>query len=119
MPSDRKRPPIGRVQDRESNKTHRFSHLDLFTTPSHALPECGDGEDDPLPTLIIAPLEAGGRPLLSPPNVPHLVMTLQHCVMVEERVIHTLFLDEVRAQARGRGMEGGLGRGSKARRDGR
>ena len=30
-----------RVQDKESNKSHRFSHLDLFQTPSHCLPEAG------------------------------------------------------------------------------
>mmetsp|Transcript_15963 Transcript_15963/g.38851 ORF Transcript_15963/g.38851 Transcript_15963/m.38851 type:complete len:505 (+) Transcript_15963:193-1707(+) len=81
-------------QDKETNKTHKFSHLDLFNTPTHHLPEKTGGLD-PLPKLWVAPLEAGGAPLLSPPNVPHLVITLQHCVMVEQRVIHKLFLDEV------------------------
>ena len=84
-------------QDAETNKTRKFSHLDLFNTPSHWLPEpCDPAQGgDPLPVLWVAPLEAGGRPLLSPPNVPHLVITLQHCVMVEQRIISVLFLDEV------------------------
>lgn len=50
---------------------------------------------DVLPTFRVALLEAGGRPLLSPPNTPHLVLTLQDCVMVEERKIGKLFVDEV------------------------
>jgi hypothetical protein len=48
-----------------------------------------------LPCFYVAPLEAGGRPLLSPPNAPHLVLTIQDCVMVEERRIFRLFLDDV------------------------
>jgi hypothetical protein len=43
----------------------------------------------------VALLEEGGRPLLSPPNWPHLVITLQDCVMIETRKICKLFLDEV------------------------
>ena len=35
------------------------------------------------------------RPLLSPPNVPHLVITVDTCVMVEQRKISKFFLDEV------------------------
>lgn len=34
------------------------------------------------PTFHVAALEAGGRPLLSPPNAPHLVLTLQVCYMI-------------------------------------
>ncbi len=37
----------------------------------------------------------GGYPLLSPPNVPHMVLTAQNCVMIEQRRISKLFLDEV------------------------
>jgi len=81
-------------QDAETNKTHRFAHLDLFNTPTHWLPEVTDTED-PLPMLWVAPLEAGGRPLLSPPNVPHLVITCEHCVMLEQRFVFSLFLDEI------------------------
>ena len=48
-----------------------------------------------LPTFWVAPLEAGGCPLLSPPNVIHLVLTVRDCVMVEERRLSLMFLDEV------------------------
>ncbi|EKX34748.1 hypothetical protein GUITHDRAFT_146966 [Guillardia theta CCMP2712] len=89
------------IQDIESNKTSRFNHLHLFDTPSSCLPDksCSsieeEDDNDALPTFWIAALEAGGSPLLSPPNVPHLVITLQDCVMVEERAISIFFLDEV------------------------
>jgi len=76
-------------QDMETNKSDIFALLDLFQTPSHALP---DGD---LPVLLVAPLEAGGRPLLSMPNMPHLVYTVQDCVMIEQRRILKMFLDEV------------------------
>jgi hypothetical protein len=48
-----------------------------------------------LPTMHVALLEAGGPPLLSPPNWPHLVLTLQDCVMVEQRRIFRNVTDEV------------------------
>lgn len=48
-----------------------------------------------LPRFWVAPLEAGGQLLLSPANLPHCVITLQDCVMVEMRKIFKLFLDEV------------------------
>ena len=59
--------------------------LDLFRTPGHWLPqgETVDGKS-PLPTFLVAALEAGGPPLMSTPNVPHLVITVQDCVMVEQ-----------------------------------
>ena len=44
--------------------------------------------------LWVALLEAGGKPLLSTPNAPHMVITLQHCVMVEQRALSSLFLDD-------------------------
>ena len=47
------------------------------------------------PTFWVAPLEAGGCPLLSPPNVIHCVLTTRDCVMVEERRLSLAFLDEV------------------------
>ena len=75
------------MQDGEANKTGRAACLDLFGTPTAFLPP-----PEVLPPLIVAPLAAGGRPLLSPPNAPHLVLTVQDCVMVEERRISTLFL---------------------------
>ena len=33
--------------------------------------------------------------MLSPPNVIHLVLTVRDCVMVEERRLSLMFLDEV------------------------
>eukprot|EP01134_Creolimax_fragrantissima_P002137 CFRG2137T1 len=78
------------TQDKETNKTLHFSQLDLLGTPSEQLPE-----QDRLPKLYVACLEAGGSPFLAPPNVPHLVMTMHDCVMVEERKICKLFMDEV------------------------
>ena len=55
------------------------------------------------PTFWVAPLEAGGYPLLSPPNVMHCVITTRDCVMVEERRLSLAFLDEVKYfQARAR-----------------
>jgi hypothetical protein len=42
----------------------------------------------------VALLEAGGAPLLSAPNLPHLVITTNDCVMVEERRLSHFFLDE-------------------------
>ena len=48
-----------------------------------------------LPVFYVAPLEAGGPPLLSPPNLMHCVLTVRDCVMVEERRVSLLFLDEV------------------------
>ena len=50
---------------------------------------------DELPRFMIAALEAGGRPLMSAPNLPHLVLTVQDCVMVEQRRLSLLFMDEV------------------------
>ena len=71
-------------QDRSSVDQH-IAALDPFRTPSHWLPHDPDNKDAPvLPKLLIAPLEAGGPPLLSTPNIPHLVITVQDCVMVEQ-----------------------------------
>ncbi|QDZ22209.1 hypothetical protein HOP50_07g47490 [Chloropicon primus] len=78
------------TQDLEGNKTGRAACLDLFTTPSEYLPD-----DAMLPVFWVAPLLAGGYPLLSPPNAPHMVVTAQDCVMIEQRRISKVFLDEV------------------------
>ena len=48
-----------------------------------------------LPKFWVAPLEAGGQLLLSPANLPHCVVTLQDCAMIEMRKIFKAFLDEV------------------------
>jgi hypothetical protein len=61
----------------------------------HALPSRHSHQAPKLPVFTIALLEAGGRPLLSPPNVPRLVVTLASCVTVEQRRVSKLFMDEV------------------------
>ena len=112
------------AQDAEMNKTMRNCALDIFDTPDHyyptasemrapsatpldaAAPRAFDGvaasardededEDDPCPTLWVAALEAGGPPLLSPPNIIHCVYTVRDCVMCEERRLSLAFMDEV------------------------
>lgn len=75
--------------DVESNKSGRWASLDLFDTPDDALPDASR-----LPPVVIAPLAAGGFPLLSPPNAPHFVITLQDCCMVEQRAVLHAHLDE-------------------------
>jgi hypothetical protein len=111
------------AQDAEMNKSMRNCALDLFDTPGHYFPTSaemrapsaeglnvdapkaydgagdvvvvGDDADDPCPTLWVAALEAGGPPLLSPPNLIHCVLTVRDCVMVEERRLSLAFMDEV------------------------
>ena len=112
------------AQDAEMNKTMRNCALDIFDTPDHyyptasemrapsatpldaSAPRAFDGvaasardededEDDPCPTLWVAALEAGGPPLLSPPNIIHCVYTVRDCVMCEERRLSLAFMDEV------------------------
>lgn len=75
------------TQDEVTNRKGTFAQLDPFNTPSFALPPV-------LPRLWVALLRAGGEPLLSPPNLPHLVITTQDCVMVEQRRLSRFFLDE-------------------------
>eukprot|EP00760_Papus_ankaliazontas_P033477 PhM_4_TR634/c0_g1_i1/m.96518 len=76
--------------DAECNKSGKCVVLDLFRIPTEALPPISM-----LPTLTVAIIEAGGGPLLSPPNLPHLVITAQDCVMVERRTISRLNVPEV------------------------
>ena len=103
------------AQDGAMNATSKQSALDLFDTPARCVPseremrEASGGtsiraETDEastrlktafLPTFWVAPLEAGGPPLLSPPNVIHCVITARDCVMVEARRVSLAFLDEV------------------------
>lgn len=72
------------------NKSGEHIGLDPFNTPSESIPP-----DVELPVFWIAPLEAGGRPLLSPPNQLHCVLTVQDCVMAEQRRLSLLFPDEI------------------------
>ena len=87
-------------QDDETNSTGRVAAINPFTTATNALPVppnsmIGTSRQRPLPRFWVAPLHAGGAPLLSPPNMPHMVITVRDCVMVEERRVSTFFLDEV------------------------
>ena len=98
------------AQDAAMNSSAKQSALDLFDTPSRCIPSEREmeaasgsrttsaeppGTETRLPTFWVAPLEAGGPPLLSPPNVIHCVITTRDCVMVEERRLSLAFLDEV------------------------
>eukprot|EP00756_Hemistasia_phaeocysticola_P057347 Hpha_TRINITY_DN33970_c0_g1::TRINITY_DN33970_c0_g1_i1::g.69497::m.69497 len=102
------------TQDAEQERTAQWTQMDLWHTPDEALPrydvslkdsgmdslrEAGEVSTgvsgDVLPVLWVALVEAGGRPLLLPPNLPHTVLTLQDCVMVEERRLSRLWLDDV------------------------
>ncbi|XRA99740.1 hypothetical protein NFJ02_07g134400 [Pycnococcus provasolii] len=75
--------------DVECNKSGRWASLDIFDTPDWALPDA-----DKLPIIMVAPLAAGGAPLLSPPNAPHYVVTEQDCCMCEQRVVLHAHMDE-------------------------
>ena len=107
------------AQDGAMNASSKQSALDLFDTPARFVPseremreasrggtsigaETDEASKDRLktagsflPTFWVAPLEAGGPPLLSPPNVIHCVITARDCVMVEARRVSLAFLDEV------------------------
>lgn len=113
------------AQDGVMNSTMKQSALDLFDTPEHYVPSeeelrepfsteplsmetkskrkekesdrssLSSNKSSRLPVFWVAPLEAGGPPLLSPPNVIHCVLTTRDCVMVEERKLSLLFMDEV------------------------
>ena len=106
------------AQDAEMNKSMRISALEVFDTPGHYYPTASEMQtpsstpldvespkafdgvkaedaDDPCPVLWVAALEAGGPPLLSPPNIIHCVLTVRDCVMCEERRLSLAFMDEV------------------------
>lgn len=89
-------------QDGETNATGSFAALDPFNTPQEAVPcadgsggRSGDGSGEGgeqrekrarslLPRFWVAPLEAGGPPLLSPPNMPHMVLTVSGGLPLED-----------------------------------
>lgn len=75
--------------DKKTNETGMHCALDIFNTPDEELPpaEC-------LPILNVAVLEAHSAPLLSPPNIAHVVLTTHDCVMVEQRRVSRIFADE-------------------------
>nr|CCD16913.1 unnamed protein product [Trypanosoma congolense IL3000] len=79
------------MHDGETATSGKVAALDIFNTPDEALP------DDPtlLPIIHVALLESGGRPLISPPNIPHIVITVNDCIMVEQRRLAYLFFEEI------------------------
>ena len=77
------------TQDPETHRTGRFAALHPFAATPTDFPAALR------PRLTLAVLEAGGRPLLSPPNMPHIVITLCTCAMVEMRRVVSLLMDEV------------------------
>jgi hypothetical protein len=77
--------------DDEGDVSARIAALDIFHCPDDELPDDGSL----LPILCVAVLESAGRPLISPPNIPHAVFSLNNCVMVEQRRVCNLFLEEV------------------------
>ncbi|RNF14964.1 uncharacterized protein Tco025E_05647 [Trypanosoma conorhini] len=79
------------MHDDEATTSGKVAALDIFSTPDEALPK----DATLLPIIYLAVLESGGRPLISPPNIPHLVITLNDCVMVEQRRVAYLFMDEI------------------------
>ncbi|KEG12844.1 hypothetical protein DQ04_01381000 [Trypanosoma grayi] len=79
------------MHDDETAASGKVAALDIFATPDEALPN----DATLLPIIHVAVLESGGRPLISPPNIPHAVISLNDCIMVEQRRVANLFLDEI------------------------
>ncbi|KAJ9462135.1 hypothetical protein DIPPA_14874 [Diplonema papillatum] len=78
------------TQDQEQNRSGRFCQVSLWDTPDGHLPEVDD-----LPLVTLSLIEAGGRPLLLYPNIPHTVLTVHDSILIEERRLHALYLDEI------------------------
>eukprot|EP01061_Rhynchopus_euleeides_P023538 TRINITY_DN38289_c0_g1_i1.p1 TRINITY_DN38289_c0_g1~~TRINITY_DN38289_c0_g1_i1.p1 ORF type:complete len:535 (+),score=206.14 TRINITY_DN38289_c0_g1_i1:109-1713(+) len=78
------------TQDQDQNRMMKFAQVDLWGERCERLPPSED-----LPVITLCLIEAGGRPLLLYPNIPHTVLTVDDSVLVEERRVSTLFLDEV------------------------
>ncbi|CBZ36918.1 hypothetical protein, conserved [Leishmania donovani] len=79
------------LHDDEANMRGKVVALDLFQTPDEALP-CDAAL---LPVLTVAVLESGGAPLIVPPNLAQTSIALRDCVVVEQRRISNLWLDDV------------------------
>ncbi|CBZ29569.1 conserved hypothetical protein [Leishmania mexicana MHOM/GT/2001/U1103] len=79
------------LHDDEANMCGKVVSLDLFQTPDEALP-CDAAL---LPVLTVAVLESGGAPLIIPPNLTQTSIALRDCVVVEQRRISNLWLDDV------------------------
>ncbi|KAG5470161.1 hypothetical protein LSCM4_02855 [Leishmania orientalis] len=79
------------LHDDESSMCGKVVSLDLFQTPDEALP-C---DATLLPVLTVAVLESGGAPIIIPPNVAQTSIALRDCVVVEQRRVSNLWLDDV------------------------
>lgn len=79
------------LHDDEASMKGRVVAVDLFSIPDEALPR----DAGLLPVLCVAVLENGGAPLLVPPNLVHLTIALRDCVVVEQRRVSNLWLDDV------------------------
>ncbi|KPA84734.1 hypothetical protein ABB37_01231 [Leptomonas pyrrhocoris] len=79
------------LHDDEATMRGNVVALDLFATPDEALP----AEAAVLPVLAVAVLESGGAPLIVPPNLAQLSIALEDCVVVEQRRVSNLWLDDV------------------------
>ena len=100
LPSDEElRPPYDATplaNERRADVASTVGGESSGHTPASKAPAASSGRPGgKRPTFWVAPLEAGGCPLLSPPNVIHCVLTTRDCVMVEERRLSLAFLDEV------------------------
>ena len=100
LPSDEElRPPYDATplaNERRADVASTVGGESSGHTPASKAPAASSGRPGGTrPTFWVAPLEAGGCPLLSPPNVIHCVLTTRDCVMVEERRLSLAFLDEV------------------------
>lgn len=78
------------MHDDEADTSGKIAALNIFSTKDEDLPD-----ESLLPILTVAVLESSGRPLVSPPNIPHAVFSVNDCVMVEQRRVCNLFLEEV------------------------
>ncbi|KPI90781.1 hypothetical protein ABL78_0014 [Leptomonas seymouri] len=79
------------LHDDESTMLGKVVAVDLFATPDEALPD----DMAVLPVLTVAVLESGGTPLIIPPNLAQLSIALEDCVVVEQRRVSNLWLDDV------------------------
>ncbi|EPY36682.1 hypothetical protein AGDE_06795 [Angomonas deanei] len=79
------------IHDAESNVCHKVVCLDIFNTPDEALPK----DETLLPILNVGLLFCGGQPILVPPNIPTLSITVHDSVLVEQRRVSSLWLEEI------------------------
>lgn len=79
------------IHDDEAIATGNCVLMDILSTPEELLPTNAAS----FPVLVVAVLHCGGRPLLCPPNVLTYTLTLNDGVLVEQRRLSNLWLDEL------------------------